>query len=694
MSTFFSTLFPNTRGMSGRGLWAAFFGGVLAISLISNVAAAPPQQKTSEKDAATRRPAIFAILNDGSTIEGVLDRFDKGVYSVRSAGKVYRFSEDDLKSISFQSRPLLLPNLHKDKSLQQLIEQFVRPRQSQDERPSGGVGGDPALVAPLAARGSRAIEPLIAEVNKNAHLYQTVAKIFHLMSPDVLPQLVEIYRKDTSFGCRLCVWYAMKLRGVASVPLLKEMMADPDPRIRYMAVDTLYSIGSQGGNTLPESLTPLLVKLLDDPDANVAKKVPSILARVREPVDKIVLALTKTLKGVKYSHIAVESIRGLAAIGSKLSADDIHLEQIISTLMKALDSHPSSSVRSSAAYRLGNLGPQARVAIKALQRATDSPDEFLRKYARESLYKLGTAPTYAVSRAGIRKQASVMLVTILAGEDRTAASAAGKELAIRKPDEKLFNALIEAVRADEKNRYWPSVAYLVAKWDQKTVLPALEKFARDEHHRVRRTATLAYGEMNLTSLPSGVRQLQKDSDASVRMTMTDSLVKLSKNARPEMLKQIVPLLIAGLKDETVYREYWRRAAAALGTIGPAHPDVVPALIDLMNHTQNPDYRGTAAETLGRLGSRLRRDHKDLDRIVAAMTKALSEESHPDVRGDIIYGLRYMGPRAKSALPALRKAEDDPVESISKAATKAIQAILKKKRSHTSPDQRPEDKPVR
>ncbi|MCH8047521.1 MAG: HEAT repeat domain-containing protein [Planctomycetes bacterium] len=550
------------------------------------------------------------------------------------------------------------------------------------------------MVAPLASRGSRAIKPLIAQVNKNIYLYKTVAKIFHLMSPDVLPQLIAIYRQDTGSGCRWSVLHVMKLRGVVSIPLLKEMMVDPDPRIRLMAVDTLYSIGSQSGNTLPESLTPLLIKLLDDPEADVAKRTPSILGMVARPVDKIVSALTKTLKDVKYSHIATASVRGLGSLGRKLSADDEHLKQIISTLIEALDSHANRSVRSNAAHYLGDLGPPARVAIKALRQATDSPDEYLRKCARQSLYALGAAPSDAVSPEGIRKQSSVMLVGILAGEDDKAALAARQELAIRKPDEKLFSALKEAVRADEKNRYWPSVAHVVAAWDQKTVLPALETFARDAHYRVRRTATLAYGQMKLASLPSGVPKLQKDSHVWVRGTMTESLVKLSESARPEMLKQIVPLLISGLKDESIHRASWWRAAAALGAIGPAHPEVVPALIDRMNFTKNSGFRGTAARSLGSLGRRLRRDDKEVERIVAAMIESLSKETQPDVRRNIVYGLHTMGSRAKSALPALRIAEDDPVESVAKAATEAIQEILKKKMSKPTSDSRPETKPVR
>ncbi|MHC4398954.1 MAG: HEAT repeat domain-containing protein [Planctomycetota bacterium] len=149
---------------------------------------------------------------------------------------------------------------------------------------------------------------------------------------------------------------------------------------------------------------------------------------------------------------------------------------------------------------------------------------------------------------------------------------------------------------------------------------------------------------------------------------------LSKRPSPELRKAIPPLLVEGLRDEGMHREYWWRACRALAEIGPAHPDVIPGLIHFVRHAENEGFRETAADELGDLGRRLRKNDENLTRIVAALADSIEREPVADVRREIIRALATIGPPAKEALPALRKAEDDPYQAVSDAAREAIGKI--------------------
>ena len=129
---------------------------------------------------------------------------------------------------------------------------------------------------------------------------------------------------------------------------------------------------------------------------------------------------------------------------------------------------------------------------------------------------------------------------------------------------------------------------------------------------------------------------------------------------------------------------WWRGARALAEIGPRHAAVVPALIHYLKFAEKEGFRETAAEELGDLARRLRKDHGDMDRIITALAGALERETQSGVRSDIIHALAGIGPRADAALPALRKAADDPDERVAATAKKAVLTISGGQRVETSP----------
>lgn len=653
--------------------WTLLVGGSIA-SAQDALDIGPQQSNQAECDAPENRPFIVAEFPDGDTIEGVLHHFKEGDYSVVTArGTLIRFSEDDATSILFRAHPSQNNDEAADLSLEELIDQFARYQHPYDSQQR-----DPALIAELAAAGPAAIEPLIALVNEDDEIYQSVGKIFHLMGPDAAPHLIEAVRRDGRGrgSSYLTVWWALCQGGIDSVPLTRVMMDDEDPRIRDLALHALYSIDVGSVETLPAGFVSRLIELLDDSNSEVRTKVPAILGKLVRHTDVIIPVLISTLNDDRHADLDHKSVLALGSLGPKLRSEDPMRQQALEALLDAVENQTDSSVRSSAALYLGYFEESATVSIAALRRAAEDPEEHVRKSAREVLYRLGSSPSEEVSEVGIAGQTSLALVEMLAGEDRTASNAARAELSTREPNQELVDALIAAVRDDNNNRYWQIVAYIIAAWDEEAALPALECFARDENARVRRSAAHAYGHMSLSSLPESASVLCEDREGWVRAQMSQSLALMSEQATLEMIEGIVPLLIAGLNDEAVQNPhgYWWRAAGGLEEIGLNHPDVVPAFIDLMINANDESIRGNASSKLCSLVRPLREDHEDVERIVMAIVEAIGREPRPAARSTFIWQLGTIGARAESALPALRNAVDDPYEAVSQAAKETISKI--------------------
>src|SRR5439155_8038 len=106
-----------------------------------------------------------------------------------------------------------------------------------------------------------------------------------------------------------------------------------------------------------------------------------------------------------------------------------------------------------------------------------------------------------------------------------------------------------------------------------------------------------------------------------------------------------------------------RAAEALGRIGPAAKEAVPALARAMKDKDEVSVRAAAAEALGRVGA-------------AAVPELIEALKGKDAgqRALAAGALGRIGPGAKEAVPALEKVLDD--KTIAEPARKAIAKIRK------------------
>jgi len=119
-------------------------------------------------------------------------------------------------------------------------------------------------------------------------------------------------------------------------------------------------------------------------------------------------------------------------------------------------------------------------------------------------------------------------------------------------------------------------------------------------------------------------------------------------------------LIEQLKDHRP--DARRRAAAALGNIGPEAKDSVPALIKVLSDPE-VEVRIKAAIALGRIGA-------ETKAAVPALIEALRDRIK-FVRSSAASSLGQIGAEAKAAVPALVKALRDPEVEVRESAARAL-----------------------
>ncbi len=129
----------------------------------------------------------------------------------------------------------------------------------------------------------------------------------------------------------------------------------------------------------------------------------------------------------------------------------------------------------------------------------------------------------------------------------------------------------------------------------------------------------------------------------------------------------VSKLIKQLKNESNVN-IRRKAASALGRIGPAAKDAAPALIHAMENDPEKSVRYNSVVALGRIGAASKET-------VPALINIFENNKEKNVRQNAISALGRIGPAAKDAVPALVHAmENDPEKSVRYSSAEALGKI--------------------
>lgn len=371
-----------------------------------------------------------------------------------------------------------------------------------------------------------------------------------------------------------------------AVPALVEQLDHETTIIRHAAANALGLIGRTA-----EPGTEALKQTLRDDDPVVGVAAARALVRIR-PDDEAIreAALPVLVDGLKSNdpHMRMEAIDGLAAIGAPAVAK-------VSRLVGA-DDPPTCRA---ACEALARMGRAAEGAVSSLLVALKHDDADVRRHAAEALGAVGAWPERTVS------------------------------------------ALAEALRDDS-----PSVrahaAYALGRFGvaAESAVPALAEVLRDPALQVRLAAVRALGELGsyaAAAVPALAAAL-RDEAGAVTLAAADALVQIGRPA--------VPALAEKLED----RELAPLAATALGRIGPAAQEAVPALTKLLD-SGNEETRREAILALAEIGPKA-------ESAVPALMGLLKKEGDP-LRAGGAYALAMIG--AERAIPVLEqtvRAEDD------------------------------------
>ena len=186
---------------------------------------------------------------------------------------------------------------------------------------------------------------------------------------------------------------------------------------------------------------------------------------------------------------------------------------------------------------------------------------------------------------------------------------------------------------------------------------------------------MGWGRMrSIDAIPQSLPKLLHDEHSFVRTSIVDTLIIWSKYPSPALQKAVLPLLIGGLFDEGIHYTHRWKLYSTMSDLAPAHPEIMSAFIKLLKQSTNCNIRGHAASALGDIGRRLPTDRTELPAIVQALADALARETDSLAKRYTIGALARIGPKAKSALPALQKFSDTSDDYIAKLAKDAIARI--------------------
>jgi HEAT repeat protein len=264
---------------------------------------------------------------------------------------------------------------------------------------------------------------------------------------------------------------------------------------------------------------------------------------------------------------------------------------------------PSSAVRTQAALALGEIGPAAREAEAALTLALRDPDPEVRYAAVAALGAVvpeGKAAVEGMARALADDDWFVRLAAAQALQNlgERARPAIPALIAALGPKDLIKDfrpvrcgaAMVALARID------PGAKELDAAF--KLVVGKLLEDERQGSFGARATGARLLGDCGpaaLTTVPALVKLL-RDADGDVRVASAEALLKIAPDRQGE---SGLAVLVDALKSPDLLVR--RRAAEALGGLGPQAQSVLPALRAALQDPE-PEVRQAAGEALKRAGA--------------------------------------------------------------------------------------------
>ncbi len=540
---------------------------------------------------------------------------------------------------------------------------------------------DRAAGAEACSRAARAGSPLVRQ--RALALLPGVAP-----AKTAIPVLVEALGEGSE-KVRTSAQEALAQVGSAAVRALIAALTDENARTRAGAAAALGRIGAAAGRAVPA-----LLQALRDERGSVRAAAAQALGHIGPAARGAIPLLCEMGAGDRDSEAVRRAIGALEELGAdpavalpvtRAALRDVRKDRslVASAAMRALralgpDAHEAvpdlcgllgderTWVRTNAALALGRIGPAAAPAVSLLIGEARRPEGLNRRLAAQALGEIGPAarpaaaalaralrdkdPTVrfaaalalieVMGRDGHRPPARAALVRALAEaiQERNYARTLGAAVeALRRLDpsgETAVEALLGALRRRETNDRPTVLAYLLRLGAPRERL--LDLVTRDR-------------QWDLELIPS-LSRLGPDDRLVARLT--DS-IRLTREEH------------AGSADPTWACWLRRVAARALGDLGPAAAEAVPALTDLGRSANLARF--DAAVALARITG-------DLGPVKREVRPALRGDALARDREWAAAALGYLGDRGGFLVPALKQLLGDAESGVRRAAADSLGRI--------------------
>jgi HEAT repeat protein len=284
--------------------------------------------------------------------------------------------------------------------------------------------------------------------------------------------------------------------------------------------------------------------------------------------------------------------------------------------------------------------------VRALVRAFADPDGAVVEEAQRSLRRIG--PVVAVPE---------LIATLSARNDNVRRHSA-EVLRDFGPSAARATAPLLKLLDDRKPIVQVQAAYALARVSGTAAVPGLSRALNDRNPAVRAAAAQALGCLGAeaSSIAEPLRQRLADTNPRVRVCAARALWLINRDAAAA-----VPVLAAALREPGSWE-----AALALGAMGPAASNAVPALVETLKREKVPrPLRETpvSALALGHIGGAS----------VPALIDTLAN-AEPRVRTSAALALGFVGAKAFPATKQLVALLSDRDGNVRRAATLSLGAI--------------------
>jgi len=234
---------------------------------------------------------------------------------------------------------------------------------------------------------------------------------------------------------------------------------------------------------------------------------------------------------------------------------------------------------------------------------------------------------------------------------------------------------IEQYRGETAAEKWAAAALLDELVDrsEKPIAALIEAL-----HYKRRSVSIQnfvrqFAAASLTKLGPAAKEAMPSLEQSLKSERDSGICIAAANALAAIGPESAPALTSALSD-AAYDKRWP-ILQALGKLGPAARQAVPALMKVLQDHVMHDYLGArrgAAESLGKIGPEARA-------AIPALIKALKDENWT-LRSAAAEALGEIGPDVRDVTSALNKARKDDNQWVREAAGRALAKIRDKSAS--------------